>query len=126
MWFWWFMFVCDLLVPACMIIGGRLMWKHCPENINGIIGYRTRRSMKNLNTWKFAHEYCGRLWWRVGWAMLIISAVVHFMFYNSSEGVIGTAGAVISTVECVCLIASILPTEKALKRNFTEEGLPVG
>ena len=22
------------------------MWKHCPEHINGMLGYRTTRSMK--------------------------------------------------------------------------------
>ena len=53
---------CDLIVPIVMIIGGRMMWKHCPKSINGIVGYRTHRSTKNMDTWKFAHEYCGKLW----------------------------------------------------------------
>ena len=64
MWFWWFMLICDLIVPIVMIIGGRMMWKHCPKSINGIVGYRTNRSMKNMDTWKFAHKYCGKLWWK--------------------------------------------------------------
>ncbi len=38
MWFWWFIFVCDLLIPILMIIAGNMMWKHAPEKINGIIG----------------------------------------------------------------------------------------
>lgn len=46
MWFWWFMLICDLIVPIVMIIGGRMMWKHCPKSINGIVGYRTNRSME--------------------------------------------------------------------------------
>ncbi|MBO5057040.1 MAG: SdpI family protein [Lachnospiraceae bacterium] len=62
MWFWWFMFVCDLLIPVFMIICGRMMWKNSPKSINGIIGYRTTRSMQNKDTWRFAHDYCGRLW----------------------------------------------------------------
>ena len=48
--FWLFMLICDLLVPIIMIVGGRIMWKHCPKHINGIYGYRTTRSMKNLHT----------------------------------------------------------------------------
>ncbi|MDO4554333.1 MAG: SdpI family protein, partial [Lachnospiraceae bacterium] len=28
--------------------------------MNGLKGYRTSRSMKNMDTWKFAHEYSGR------------------------------------------------------------------
>lgn len=40
MWFWWFMLVCDLLIPVLMIMFGKVMWKHPPGKINGMIGYR--------------------------------------------------------------------------------------
>ena len=59
MWFWWFMLICDLIIPIAMVIGGRMMWKHYPKNINSMSGYRTTRSMKNMDTWKFANDYCG-------------------------------------------------------------------
>lgn len=122
MWFWWFMFVCDLLIPVLMIICGRMMWKHAPGNINGIIGYRTARSMKNIDTWKFAHDYCGRLWWKIGWGMLVPSAVIQLPFYCSSVNWIGTVGGVLCVIQCIILIVSIFPTEKALKATFTDEG----
>ena len=64
MWFWYFMFVSNLLTPLLMIVIGHIMWKHSPQNINTIFGYRTKRSMKNMDTWKFAHEYCGKLCWQ--------------------------------------------------------------
>ena len=38
MWFWWFMLICDLIIPIAMVIGGRMMWKHCPKNINSMSG----------------------------------------------------------------------------------------
>lgn len=123
MWFWWFMFICDLLIPFLMIICGRMMWKHSPKRINGIAGYRSKRSMKNMDTWKFAHDYCGRLWWKIGWVMLIPSAAIHVPFYNKSENAIGVMGGVLCTVQCLALILSIIPTERALKKNFTEEGI---
>lgn len=41
--FWWFMLICDMLIPVVMIIVGRWMWIHCPKNINGMLGYRTAR-----------------------------------------------------------------------------------
>ena len=122
MWFWWFMFICDLIIPGVMIICGRMMWKHTPKTINGIIGYRTARSMKNIETWKFAHEHSGRLWWRIGWVMLLPSALVHIPFYRSPNNVIGIAGGVLCTIQCIALIVSVFPTESALKRNFTDEG----
>jgi uncharacterized membrane protein len=122
MWFWWFMFICDLLIPLLMIICGRMLWKNPPKSINGIIGYRTPRSMKNMDTWNFAHDYCGRLWWKMGWIMLIPSIMVQLPFYNSADNTIGMVGGILCTVQCVILIVSIVPTETALRRNFTDEG----
>ena len=55
--FWWFILMCDLLLPITLLIAGKMMWKHCPKQINGVLGYRTARSMKNMDTWRFAHEY---------------------------------------------------------------------
>ena len=55
MWFWWFLFVCNLIVPIIMIGAGRMMWKHCPDKINMVYGYRTKYSMINNDTWRFAH-----------------------------------------------------------------------
>lgn len=123
MWFWWFMFVSNLIMPMIMIICGRMMWKHSPKNINGIIGYRTTRSMKNIDTWKFAHDYCGRLCWRIGWIILIPSIVIQFPLYHSSDDFIGTFGMIICVIQLVILIGSIIPTEKALKENFTDDGI---
>lgn len=120
--FWWFMFFCDLQVPAVMIFGGRMMWKHPPGKINGIIGYRTSRSMKNKETWKFAQEYCGRLWWKIGWLMLAPSAILHISFYGCPEETVGMVGGFLCIVQCAVLIGSIFPTERALKKNFTDEG----
>ena len=56
------LFICNLLIPVVVIVTGRIMWKHYPKNINGLVGYRTTLSMKNMDTWKFANEYCGRLY----------------------------------------------------------------
>jgi len=118
MWFFWFMFVCDLLIPLLLMIAGRMMWKHCPQKINSIYGYRTRHSMENMETWKFAHEYCGRLWWKLGTVLLIISAVVHFPFIHSDEDTIGILGTILCVMQIIVLFWTIYMTEKALKKEF--------
>lgn len=123
MWFWWFMLICDLIIPITFIVCGRMMWKHTPDKINSLIGYRTSRSMKNRNTWKFAQIYCGKLWWKIGWIMVLPSTIIQIPFYNSSENDIGTLGGTLVSVQCVILILSIIPTEIALRKNFTEDGL---
>ena len=123
MWFWWFLLICDILIPIIMIIAGKMMWKHSPKNINSILGYRTARSMKNMDTWKFAHEYCGRLWWKMGWITLIPSVVIHFPVYHASENTIGVLSTVLCAIQCVTLFVSVFFTERALKRTFTDEGM---
>lgn len=122
MWFWWFMFVCNLLIPVILIIAGRMMWKRCPKKINTVYGYRTKRSMKNMDTWRFAHNYCGKLWWKIGWFSLFPSVVVQIPFFERSEDVIGIVGGIICMIQVVILIASIFPTEAALKKTFNDDG----
>lgn len=122
MWFWIFMFICNLIIPLLMILFGRVMLKHPPENINGIFGYRTSMSMKNMDTWKFAHKVCGTLWWKTGWIMLLLSIAVQLPFFQSGDQVIGIVGGILCAVQCVILILSILPVEKALKENFHRDG----
>lgn len=122
MWFWWFMLISDLMIPGIMMIAGRMMWKHCPRKINGIYGYRTKRSMMNQDTWKFAHEYCGKLWWKTGFLMLVPTILIFFPLIHSSEETIGMIGLIPCVLQCVVMILSILLTELALKKRFTEEG----
>lgn len=122
MWLWWFWLICDLLIPFGMIVVGRMSWKHCPKNINSLIGYRTTRSMKSMDTWKFAHEYCGKLWWKLGWLIMILTALMYIPLYQSNDNMIGIAGVVLITIQCTVLIISIYPTEKALKDHFNDDG----
>ncbi len=120
--FWLFMFICDLLVPVTFLICGRVMWRQTPEKINRQVGYHSKRAMKNPETWKFANEHCGRLWWRIGQVMLPLSILVQIPFVHSSVDRIGTMGGILCTVQSLFLIVSVIPTELALKRTFTEDG----
>ena len=122
MWFWWFMLACDMLIPALMIGFGILMLKKPPKEINGLFGYRTAMSMKNMDTWRFAHDYAGSLWWKIGLIMAVPSIVVHIPFYNASEEAVSVLGIVVTTVQCIVLIAMIFPVENALKKTFNPDG----
>ena len=116
------MFICNLLIPATMIITGYFMYKKPPKEINGVIGYRTTMSRKNMDTWKFAHDYCGRLWLKLGIILLVPSIIVQIPFVNSDENTVGILTLIIEGVQLVFLLGSILPVEKALKRTFDENG----
>lgn len=116
------MFFSNLLVPAVMIIAGYMMYKYPPASINGIIGYRTKMSKMNMDTWKFAHHYCGKLWLKIGVLVLLLTILVQIPLLKAREDIIGNAALIIAMVQVVIILCSIYPVEKALKKNFDENG----
>ena len=114
--------ICNLLIPVIMLITGKLMWKHYPKNINGFIGYRTTRSMMNMDTWNFANEYCGHLGYKMGIVMLVLSIIISIFIYHSNDNIINTVPLILITIQCIVLIVSIFPTEIALKKTFSDDG----
>lgn len=119
---WIFMFCFNLLIPLLMIIIGRVMFKRPPQKINWIYGYRTSMSMKNQDTWNFAHKTCGMLWWKIGWIIILPSVAVQLPFLNSDNDVIGIFGLILCMIHCLILLLSILPVERALKKTFNSDG----
>ena len=122
--FWIFMLIMTLLIPFTMIgFGKYCLSKAGPKDINMLFGYRTSMSMKNKETWKFAHLYCGKLWWIIGWTMLPISAVLMILLIGKGISTVGLLGGVLCMIQVVILILPIIPTERALRKNFDNYGI---
>ena len=111
-----------IIIPALMIICGKYYIKKVPKNINHFVGYRTTRSMKNKETWKFAHNYMGKLWYKYGIVLFVISAVLMLLTIGQDEDAVGGLAAIITMVQVFVMIVPGVLTEKALKENFDEEG----
>ena len=77
----------------------------------------------NQETWKFAHKYCGRLWWKTGLIMLVPTILIFIPLIHSSDETIGMIGLIPCILQCAVMIVSIILTELALKRTFTDEGI---
>lgn len=123
MWFYILMFLCNLLVPLTMWTAGQSMYKHPPKNRNGYTGYRSKLAKMNQDTWLFAHDYCGRLWKKLGFILLIPSILVQLPFMYSTDTMIGIMTAVLISVQTLVMLASIVCVEKALKRTFDSSGI---
>lgn len=119
---WLFMLLSNLLVPVTMLIAGWIMRKHCPKEINAILGYRTKMSMINKDTWEFAHDHCGRLWFRIGLVTVLLTIIAQLPFLNSSKDAVCNAGLVVAVVNMIVLFVSVIPTHLALKKTFNEDG----
>jgi uncharacterized membrane protein len=120
--FWFFMFAMVAILPLAMIVIGIIFYNRPPKNINFIFGYRTDLSMKNQKTWAFAHHLLGKIWMIMGSILLPIMCVPMFFVINESVSVIGTLGAVLASISIFPLVISIFPVEKALEKNFDDNG----
>ena len=120
--FWLFMFFMVLFIPSLMIGFGSYFAKKAPSKINSVFGYRTSMSMKNKDTWTFAHNYCGVLWQIIGLIMLPFSAVAMLFVVGKEVDTISVFGCILLVVQMVSLIGSIFPTERALKTTFDKNG----
>ncbi len=106
-----------LMVPIITLITGYLMYRHTPKSINGLVGYRTSRSMINQDTWNFANKYCALLWIKLGIITTFISFLIYILF-DVNEIV----SIVIVLIQTFLLLLSIIPVEKALKNTFDDDG----
>lgn len=120
--FWIFMVISDLVVPAIMLLFGKVFLKSAPKEINIAFGYRTNMSMKNRDTWEFAHKYIGKIWYYAGWILTPGSIIPMLFVIGKNENTVGTLGAVLCVIQLAVLIGSIFPTEHALKKTFDKYG----
>lgn len=119
---WVFMFLSGLLIPLTMLFFGWRFQKHPPEDINRIYGYRTARSMKNADTWQVAHVCCGKLWLRLGAALMLLTAVAFALLYGAAMQTVAFFGLGAMLAQAFVLVCSVIPVERKLKKTFDDYG----
>jgi len=116
------MLVMALLIPTCMLYFGWRFMNRPPKNINGAYGYRSARSMRNQETWDFAHAYSGRFWYRAGWLGLAVSVIWMLPLLGKEIDTVGVSALILTAIQTLPLMAVIPATERALKREFDDLG----
>jgi hypothetical protein len=79
-------------------------------------------SIKNDDTWRFAHEYCGRLWLIIGLVLFAVTTVFLVLSMNMDPETVGFISGILMMIYVVPLLASVAATEKALKKTFDSRG----
>ena len=110
------------LIPLVMVICGMSYVKRGPKRITRLQGYRTKMSMKNRDTWDFAHKYLGDLWFKLGVPMLAVTSVVSLVVFRETNEKIMFWCTVIVVIHIAVMALPVYFTEKALKANFDENG----
>ena len=123
MFFWIFMLLVDLLIPLTMVVFGKQFMTRPPKSINAAFGYRTTMSMKNNDTWDFAHKYLGKLWFKFGIVLIPLSVIPLISVFSKAINTIGVVGGIVCIVQLVLAFGTIIPTEVALKKTFDRNGI---
>ncbi len=118
--FWIFMFIMTLLVPFSLIF----MWYVCPriKRVNGIMGYRTSRSMMNQSTWDFAQRVCARNSMKMFFPTTILAVVIMPFCQNKDNNTIGWIGLGVTLTQLISYGIILFLTEKDLKKEFDDRG----
>lgn len=95
--FWIFMTSMTALLPVILLGLGTHFYRHPPQKINYIWGYRTRRSMKNQETWIFAHQYYGKQSVLFCKFLLPLSIIPMVFAYHQNEHIIGLIATIVCT-----------------------------
>ena len=103
--------ILPLLCGAIFIIASLVMLKFPPKNINHLYGYRTPKSMKNIENWRFAQKYSSYRMLASGVFLMLISFVFPYLKLTETQAV---STAIILLVASV--IYMLFKTEKALKQ----------
>ncbi|MCI8539510.1 MAG: SdpI family protein [Oscillospiraceae bacterium] len=120
--FWIFMLGADLLIPLVMEFFGHRFLTCPPKEINVLYGYRTALSMKNRDTWAFAHQYCGRLWRSWGLLLLPVTVLAQLPALGKDAGTIGLLGGAVCLLQGAVMAGTLVSTERALRRRFHPDG----
>ena len=120
--FWVYITSMNMVIPLIMIFFGKYFIAKAPNKINRFFGYRTSMSMKNEDTWKFAHKYCGRIWYMSGLVMAPIVILVMAFAVGKSKDFVEALGGILCAAETIYIVGSIIPVEIALRKNFDKNG----
>ena len=101
-------FIVNLIIPAVMLFGGYMMKTCPPRSISRWVGFRTALSMKNADTWAFAHACCGRVWWKIGWISLALSVLGQLPFAKDGEETLETLALVMVLAQSFVLLGTVV------------------
>ena len=117
-----FNLIMTMLIPLIMVVCGWLFMHGIPKDRNSLFGYRTAMSVKNDDTWRFAHEYCGRLWLIIGLVLLAVTTVFMVLSMNMDPERVAFISGILMMIYVVPLLATVAATESAMKKTFDTRG----
>ena len=120
--FWLYFTIVEMVIPIAMICIGFRMSRKPPEDMKSAIAYRTKRAKLNRETWDFANNHCGKIWYMLGIALMVLTLAVMKECKGETDETLATIAFTVVLIQIISVVISMLPTEMALKRNFDSKG----
>lgn len=109
------------IVALVFLLGGAITFIFPPKKINHLYGYRTERSMKNIETWKAANRFASKIMMLASVDLFLIGLILYWADVKNEN--IWAAVTIVSVILVAVII--YLLTENYLKEKFDEEGKPI-
>lgn len=92
------------------VLAGIFMVQRPPKKINNLIGYRTKRSMKDQNSWDFAQKFSGK--WMIYSGAVLCFLSIPFLFVQTT----GNTNLLALIPVVIVAFVAVIKTESALKK----------
>ena len=109
-------------IPLFLIVIGKIFEKYPSKEPNIAIGFRTKLSMMNKETWDYAQRLFPKAWISLGRTILPLSLIILFLLYSEDKDYTGNLALILMLVQVVLMLGSILYVNLKLKAAFNSDG----
>lgn len=121
---WITLLLSNLFFAALLTAGGFWLARQPPPR-GLMLGYRTPRSKLSDETWDYANRAWGRLMRLLGpiWAAVVVVAML--VALGRSDAFVAVYGCGLLFGAALVALLSMVPVERALRREFDADGRPL-
>lgn len=116
------MLISVAFIPLLLIVIGKIFEKYPSKEPNIAIGFRTKLSMLNKDTWDYAQRLFPKTWISLGRIMLPLSLIILFLLYSEDKDYTGNLVVILMLAQVVLMLGSILYVNLKLKKAFNSDG----
>lgn len=116
------MLISVAFIPLLLIVIGKIFEKYPSKEPNIAIGFRTKLSMMNKETWDYAQRLFPKVWISLGRTLLPFSLIILFLLYSEDKDYTGNLALILMLVQVVLMLGSILYVNLKLKKAFNSDG----
>lgn len=116
------MLISVAFIPLLLIVIGKIFEKYPSKEPNIAIGFRTKLSMMNKETWDYAQRLFPKVWISLGRTLLPLSLIILFLLYSEDKDYTGNLALILMLVQVILMLGSILYVNLKLKKAFNSDG----